>query len=86
MATIILPEDCDRAAAAAVLPELVAAAGAGPIAIDGTAVRRAGQAMLQVLLAARASHGGAVIAASEGLRRSAAIAGLEKPLFEQEAA
>jgi hypothetical protein len=37
MPTITLPPRCDRAAAEALLPELVAALGAGAMQIDGTA-------------------------------------------------
>ena len=83
---ITLPQDCDRAAAAAILPELVAASGAVPLEIDGTAVRRVGQAMLQVLLAARRSGAGAMITPSEPLRETAQLTGLERALFDLEAA
>lgn len=81
-----LPEDCDRAAAVAILPDMVAASGAMPLEIDGTAVRRVGQAMLQVLLAARRSGAGVIITPSDPFRETAQMAGLASALFDLEAA
>lgn len=86
MHKITLPADCDRAAAAAILPELVAGSGPVPLEIDGAAVRRIGQAMLQVLLAARRSGAGALITPSEVMRETAQLTGLEQALFDLEAA
>lgn len=83
---ISLPQDCDRAAAATILPELIAASGPVPLEIDGTAVRRIGQAMLQVLLAARRSGAGALITPSQAMRETAQLTGLEQALFDLEAA
>jgi len=83
---ITLPQDCDRAAAAAILPELLAGSGQVPLEIDGTAVVRIGQAMLQVLLAARRAGAGALITPSDALRETAQLTGLEQALFDLEAA
>ncbi|MEO0061618.1 MAG: hypothetical protein RLZZ08_178 [Pseudomonadota bacterium] len=86
MSTVTLPENCDRAAAAVMLPELAALAGGVPLEIDGTSVRQIGQAMLQVLLSARRSGPGAIISASPALREAARITGLEAALLDLEAA
>jgi len=67
MSAIILPARCDRAAAETLLPEFLEAAGAGRIEIDASQVAQAGQAMLQMLAAARRSSEGATIAPSPAL-------------------
>ena len=82
MSTITLPPRCDRAAAEALLPELVSALGAGPIHIDGSACTQIGQAMFQVLVSARRSGEGAVIDPSPALREAAAQIGLQRELFD----
>jgi hypothetical protein len=82
MSVITLPPRCDRAAAEALLPELVAALGSGPLAIDARACTQIGQVMLQILVSARRTGEGAVIDASPMLRESAARLGLEAELFD----
>lgn len=85
MNSITLPARCDRAAAEAIWPELVAAMSNGPTAIDGSAVEHVGQAALQLLVSARRSGGGAVIIASPALKDAAALTGLTTELFEASA-
>jgi anti-anti-sigma regulatory factor len=82
MNSITLPVRCDRAAAEALWPELAAAMGDAATRIDATAVEHVGQAMLQLLVSARRSGGGAVIASSPALRDAAALTGLTAELFE----
>ena len=86
MTRIVLPECCTRSAAEALLPEVVAALGDGPLTIDARGVTRVGQACLQLLVSARRSNGGAAILASDSLREAASLAGLEATLFDGEAA
>lgn len=81
MTSITLPERCDRAAAEALLPELIAALGSGPLEIDARECRQVGQAMLQLLISARQTAEGAVIHPSNALREVAALAGLSDELF-----
>lgn len=83
--SITLPVRCDRAAAEAIWPELVAAMGNRPTAIDGSAVEHVGQAMLQLLVSARRSGGGAVITASSTLKEAATMTCLTTELFEESA-
>lgn len=82
MAMITLPSRCDRAAAEALLPEMVAALGAGPLRIDARECTQIGQAMLQVLIGARRTSEGALIDASPTLRETARQLGLEAELFD----
>lgn len=81
MAPFNLPERCDRAAAAALLPDLVEALGQGTREIDGSQVRQAGLAVLQLLASARKDHETLQIVASDVLREAAQITGLENHLF-----
>ncbi|MFN3553778.1 MAG: STAS domain-containing protein [Novosphingobium meiothermophilum] len=81
MSTILLPARCDRAAAEALLPEMVAALGSGPLQIDARECRQIGQAMLQLLVSARQTGEGAVIQPSQALREAAALTGLEDELL-----
>jgi len=81
MSSISLPARCDRAAAEALLPELVAALGSGPLRIDARECQHIGQAMLQLLVSARQTGEGAVIQPSPALRETAALAGLSDELF-----
>ncbi|MES2300525.1 MAG: STAS domain-containing protein [Pseudomonadota bacterium] len=81
MSSISLPARCDRAAAEALLPELVAALGSGPLRIDGRECVQIGQAMLQLLVSARQTGDGAVIAPSPALREAVGLAGLSEELF-----
>ncbi|MDT0506830.1 STAS domain-containing protein [Novosphingobium sp. MMS21-SN21R] len=81
MSSISLPARCDRAAAEALLPELVAALGSGPLRIDGRECVQVGQAMLQLLVSARQTGDGAVIDPSSALREAVGIAGLSEELF-----
>ena len=83
MNNIILPARCDRAAAEAVWPELVAAMGDGATLIDGSAVEHVGQAVLQLLVSARRSGGGATIVSSPTLTEAARLTGLVDELFEE---
>lgn len=81
MSSISLPARCDRAATEALLPEMIAALGAGPLHIDARECQQVGQAMLQLLVSARQTGEGAVIDASPALRETAALAGLTEELF-----
>jgi hypothetical protein len=85
MPTISLPARCDRAAAEAMVPELIAALGQGPLAIDARGCTQIGQAMLQVLVSARRTGAGATIEASPVLRDTARRLGLEAALFGTDA-
>ena len=81
MTRIALPTRCDRAAAEALLPELVAALGNGPLEIDASGTTQIGQAMLQVLVSARRTADGAQITPSLELREIAALVGLDDILL-----
>ncbi len=81
MTAVILPPRCDRAAAEALLPKLVAAQGSEPIEIDGSLVEQVGQAVLQVLLSARQTGNGAKIAPSPALAEAGRMTGLSDKLF-----
>ncbi|WP_068089675.1 STAS domain-containing protein [Novosphingobium rosa] len=83
MRIIQLPARCDRAAAQAILPELQAALGSGPLQIDASATEQVGQAMLQVLLSARRTGEGAQITPSPALLHTAQLAGLDVALFDR---
>jgi hypothetical protein len=82
MSTITLPSRCDRAAAEALLPEMVAALGSGPLHIDARDCVQIGQVMLQVLVSARHTGDGAQIDPSPHLRDTARQLGLEAELFD----
>jgi hypothetical protein len=82
MNKIVLPNRCDRAAAEALLPEILAALGNGPIEIDASATTQIGQPMLQLLVSARRTGDGASITPSPELREAASLVGLEELLFE----
>jgi anti-anti-sigma regulatory factor len=82
MPTISLPPRCDRAAAEALLPEMIAALGSGPLVIDARDCAQIGQAMLQILISARRTGEGALIEASPVLRDTAQRLGLESELFD----
>jgi len=81
MSSITLPARCDRAAAEALLPEMIAALGSGPLQIDARECRQVGQAMLQLLISARQTAEGAVIAPSRELEEIAKLTGLSDELF-----
>lgn len=83
MTVITLPARCDRAAAELLWPEMVAATGNGVLRIDGTSVEHVGQAVLQLLVSARRSGGGAIIEASQALEEAASLTGLGNELFEE---
>ena len=83
MNTVLLPAACSRTAAEALLPELVAAMGQGPVTIDGSAVTQVGQAVLQLLVSARRSGEGATITPSPALLDAAMLAGLTGELFDE---
>jgi len=82
MPTISLPARCNRAAAEAILPEMIAALGAGMLTIDAHDCTQIGQVMLQILVSARRTGEGAVIDASPMLRETARRLGLEAELFD----
>lgn len=86
MPTITLPSRCDRAAAEALLPEMVAALGAGVLTIDASACTQIGQVMLQLLVSARRTGEGALIEASPTLIEAARQFGLSGELFDGGAA
>jgi anti-anti-sigma regulatory factor len=83
MATIKLPERCDRAAVETLLPEFVAQQGADRIHVDGQAVVQVGQAMLQLLVSARNSVGQLTLSASQPLRDALALTGLSGTLLDE---
>lgn len=82
MPTFTLPSRCDRAAAEALLPEMVAALGTGTLHVDARACTQIGQVMLQLLVSARRTGEGAVIDASPMLRETARRFGLDAELFD----
>lgn len=82
MTTIVLPDRCDRGAADALLPDLLATVGSGPVLLDGSGVRQVGQAMLQLLLSARRTVDAAIVSPSSTLVEAAQMAGLAAELFE----
>lgn len=84
MPTITLPARCDRAAAEALLPELVAGLGAGALHINARDCTQIGQAMLQILVSARRTGDGAMIEPSSHLRETARQLGLETELFDSQ--
>jgi anti-anti-sigma regulatory factor len=80
---LVLPALCDRGAAEALLPEMIAAIGTGRIEIDASATTRLGQAMLQILVSARQTDGGATIIASAEVIETARLCGLDRVLFDE---
>lgn len=82
MSTITLPARCDRAAAEALLPEMIAALGSGVLKIDARECTQIGQVMLQLLVSARRTGDGAHIDASPTLQDTARQLGLEAELFD----
>ncbi len=82
MTPFVLPARCDMAAVQDLLPRLAAAAGPEIMEIDGRGVTQVGQALLQVLVSARRTGGGARIDPSPALRDAAQLAGLSEILFE----
>ena len=82
MPTISLPPQCDRAAAQALLPQMIAALGAGTMTIDASACTQIGQAVLQLLISARRTGDGAVINGSAHLCDFAHSLGLSAHLFD----
>jgi len=82
MTAITLPARCDRAAAEALLPEFQSAQGAGLIQIDASQTSQIGQAMLQLLVAARRCGDGALITPGNALLDAARLSGLESVLFD----
>ncbi len=86
MTTVRLSARCDRGAIQTILADLSGAIGADPVEIDASEVEQAGQALLQLLVSARYTGGGATITASDSLRQAARLAGLEGELFGEVAA
>jgi anti-anti-sigma regulatory factor len=83
MSVVMLPARCDRATAIALLPQLIAAMGSKPIEIDATNVEQIGQAVLQILVSARRSGGGAVITPSSAMAEVTRLTGLSDELFSE---
>ena len=83
MNTIPLPPSCDRATAKALYTDICEALGPAPLTVDASGVKKIGQAMLQVLVAANASDGGIVITQpSPAFRDAVSLAGLAPLLTE----
>jgi len=82
MPMIHLPARCDRAAAEALLPQMLAARGPSPMRIDASAAEQIGQAMLQLLVSARTTGAGATITPSPALIETARATGLSTTLFD----
>ena len=85
MPLITLPARCDRAAAAALLPEFVAALGHDTLDVDATGTQQIGIAMLQLLASARVSFGSLRLRPSDALREAARLSGLGTHLFDEDA-
>lgn len=83
MRIIQLPARCDRAAAEALLPEMQAALGSGPLQIDASGAEQIGQAVLQLLVSARRTGSGAQITPSPALIEAARLTGLDTTLFDR---
>lgn len=84
---IALPPVCDRAAAAALYPELSESLGSHALVIDASKVERIGQAMLQVLVSAARTEGGiAIHEPSAPFVAALTLTGLEKVVMEGVAA
>jgi len=82
METIALPADCNRDAAKALHAQLTGSTAA-ELTIEAGAVEKIGQAVLQVLLAARLHQPGTTIAnPSPAMRDAVQLVGLDSPLFE----
>lgn len=80
---IALPPLCDRAAAAALYPELSESLGSTPLAVDASRVERIGQAMLQLLVSAARTEGGiAIHAPSDAFTAALRLVGLERVVME----
>jgi anti-anti-sigma regulatory factor len=83
MPMITLPSVCDRAAAAALYPELAESLGPAPLAVDAGRVERVGQAMLQLLVSAARSEGGIQVQQpSAAFTAALRLTGLEHVLME----
>lgn len=86
MQPLTLPSVCDRAAANAIYSELCDALSATPQPVDASEVRKIGQAMLQVLVAAQRTEGGiAITAVSHDFVAATKLAGLDDVLSEETA-
>jgi len=83
---IHLPARCDRTAAEALLPQMLAAQGQDALQIDASAAQQIGQAMLQLLVSARRTGAGATIVPSPALIDTARLTGLDSVLFDGTAA
>lgn len=87
MHTIALPEKCDRSVALAMAPLFRTALAEGDLTLDGDNVQQVGQSMLQILVSARlsAALGGRQlsITASEKLRRTCRLTGLEQHILDR---
>lgn len=80
---IALPPVCDRAAAAALIPEIAESLGAAPLAIAADRVEKIGQAMLQVLVSAARTEGGIIVhQPSPAFTAALALTGLHPVIME----
>ena len=80
---ISLPPVCDRAAAAAIIPDIAERLGPAALAIDAGRVEKIGQAMLQVLVSASRTDGGiAVHQPSPAFLAALALTGLHPVIIE----
>lgn len=86
MQTFPLPPRCDRATVEALLPDLVAAVGTGPLTIDAAQVTHVSQALLQLIISARRTSDTVRIVPSQALSEIARMAGLAAFLNESEPA
>ncbi|MEZ5709947.1 MAG: STAS domain-containing protein [Blastomonas sp.] len=90
MRIIELPEHCDRAATELLVAEMTQAVHEGDVTINGSAVARIGQAMLQLLLSAVRTARGLdrtlVIQPSEAMDEAMRLAGVETAIMNGAAA
>lgn len=84
---LTLPPICDRAAAAALYPEIAESLGPAPLAVNAARVERIGQAMLQLLVSAARSEGGITIQQpSPAFNAALRLTGLDHVMMEGEGA
>jgi anti-anti-sigma regulatory factor len=85
MHIVSLPKKCDRVAAQTFAQHVRELLHQGDIAVDGSAVRQIGQAMLQTLVSARTSVSQAGhrfdVTASEPMLRACRLTGLESHIL-----
>jgi anti-anti-sigma regulatory factor len=80
---IARPPVCDRAAAAALFPEIAESLGTVPLVIDAGRVEKIGQAMLQLLVSAARTEGGITVhRPSAAFRAALGLTGLSYLIME----